>query len=89
MADNNNNIYNDQDDQNNTDETTNLNKTEVNDAGSETEDSEVEVNAEPLATQGDEGDIEEFLTASTNLSLDQLKKEGGPQTNDDTDETPE
>lgn len=72
-----------------TDGTTNLNKAEVNSEESDNEDTEVEVNATPLASQGDEEDIEEFMTASTNLSLDQLKKEGGPQSNDDTEETSE
>ncbi|WP_069660309.1 hypothetical protein [Arcticibacter eurypsychrophilus] len=89
MADNNIGIYDDQDDQNNADETTNLDKAEVNKDESETEDTEIKVNAQPLTTQGDEAEIEKFMAATTNLSLDQLKKEGGPQSNDDTDETAE
>lgn len=33
----------------------------------------------PLTTQGNIGEIEEQMGGSTNLSLDQLKKEGDPE----------
>jgi len=33
---------------------------------------------EPATTQGTEGEIEENLSGTTNLSLDQLRKEGDP-----------
>ena len=89
MADNNIDIYDDQDDQKNAEEATNLDKAEVNSEESETEESEIEVDAQPLTTQGNEAEIEEFMAATTNLSLDQLKKEGGPQSNSDTEEIPE
>jgi hypothetical protein len=43
-------------------------------------------NQMPLTTQGDINDIEEQLGVTTNLTLDQLKKEGGTVNEPETDE---
>lgn len=68
-------------------DTARFNSDEQNDAVNEREDdvyenaenNDTNVNQQPLTTQGDSAELEENLGGTTNLTLDQLKKEHDPE----------